>query len=195
HDEYAYLFASLDGWCLEGKRIVEIKCPQEPKDHRIALEGRVPDKYWPQVQHALFVSGAEQLDYVSYRQQQGVIIPVLPDPPFMKQLREAEETFWDWVCSDTFPMPTGDLIGEGDPIWETAIDDYLSAQDIKRQAEAKERRAKLELMRYMGKANAASIKGCGFTVTLRIRKPYMRRPIPAIKVEEGLLLEVHHNPD
>jgi putative phage-type endonuclease len=57
---------SLDGSCDDFTGIVEIKCP-EHEAHFEALEsGKIPGDYFRQVQHAIFVSGAEWCDWFSY---------------------------------------------------------------------------------------------------------------------------------
>lgn len=58
-----FLIASLDGW--NGSEVLEIKCPGG-KDHAIAVQGNIPEKYFPQLQHQMLVTGADVCHYVSY---------------------------------------------------------------------------------------------------------------------------------
>ena len=65
-DQHAWMGASLDGISTCGRYIVEIKCPGEGT-HSKARAGRVPDYYYPQLQHQLAVTGCEKVFYYSYR--------------------------------------------------------------------------------------------------------------------------------
>lgn len=62
---------SLDGHVSDdgGERIVgivEIKCPKTTTHLDYLLAGVVPDDYFPQAMHNLWISGAEWLDFVSF---------------------------------------------------------------------------------------------------------------------------------
>lgn len=57
---------SLDGYINDFAGIVEIKAPR-PANHFEVLKARsVPDRYLPQVTHALWITGAQWADYVSF---------------------------------------------------------------------------------------------------------------------------------
>ena len=73
HPEYEYLRASLDGLCEVGqKAILEIKVPGK-EVYQMAKDGQVHPKYVWQLEHQLFVSGAEvaffYVYYVNKREQ------------------------------------------------------------------------------------------------------------------------------
>jgi putative phage-type endonuclease len=103
HKVYPFMRASLDGYNAEKNFALEIKCPGK-KDHEDALNGRVPEKYWPQVQHILAITGGE-LDYYSYSNKRGVAVRVRPDLEYIKKLIEEETKFWNLVVSRTPPEP------------------------------------------------------------------------------------------
>lgn len=68
-DYYSWMRASLDGRNKKNKKkIIEIKLVGNKINpfHDIAKTGKVPDCYYPQVQHALHVSQAEICYYLSY---------------------------------------------------------------------------------------------------------------------------------
>lgn len=98
HEAFRFLRASLDGWNTTERKALEIKCPGK-KDHQLALEGVVPEKYFPQLQHLILVSGARSLDYFSYRDRSGVIIEVMPDLEYIQRLLVQEFAFWGMVQS------------------------------------------------------------------------------------------------
>jgi len=100
--EIPYLRASLDGFNKEKSRVLEIKCPGE-KDHAIALEGKIPEKYKWQLVHQLMVTKAREAHYFSYREKKGVIVVMTRDPKLEAELRRAEIGFWALVKSNTPP--------------------------------------------------------------------------------------------
>lgn len=94
-----WMRASLDGVTLCGGIITEIKCPGMD-DHTVACDGDVPDKYWPQCQHNLAVSGASLCLYASWSPEKGAaigrplaIVEVRPDQQYIARLIAEEEAF------------------------------------------------------------------------------------------------------
>ncbi len=67
HDTFDFLKASLDGWDAAEGIIQEIKCPNK-YDHADALDGKVPQKYVPQLFHQFIVSSGKckSVHYISY---------------------------------------------------------------------------------------------------------------------------------
>lgn len=100
HKDWPFLKASLDGYNAEKNIALEIKCPGK-KDHLVAQGGFVPEKYKPQLQHLLLVTGAERIDYYSYREDSDpVLIPVEPDRTYIQTLMAKEFAFWGQVVAD-----------------------------------------------------------------------------------------------
>lgn len=100
HEQYAWLLASLDGLDLWGALAVEIKAPNVDC-HQQALDGQVPERYRPQVQHILLVSRAQRCDYVSYSEHRAyegderlAIVPVEPEPSYQELLLWRLWSFW-----------------------------------------------------------------------------------------------------
>jgi len=85
--------ASLDGLSRCGK-VVELKCPGE-KTHAIALSGKVPEYYIPQLQHIMSVLNMPMIDYCSFRDGECVIIQVLRDDEYIENMIKEEEKFYD----------------------------------------------------------------------------------------------------
>ena len=102
HVEYPYLRASLDGYNAEHKIILEIKCPSE-KDHALAKTGVIPDKYYPQLQHQLLVTGANAVHYYSYDGIRGEKVVCLPDRDYIFTLLDQLKKFWWLVETLTAP--------------------------------------------------------------------------------------------
>lgn len=102
HDRLNWMCASFDGITLEEDAIVEIKCPGK-KDHSVALNGMVPDKYMPQLQHQLFISGLNFAYYYSFDGCKGIILEVKRDQEFIDKLIEKEFEFWHCLVTLTPP--------------------------------------------------------------------------------------------
>ncbi len=105
HTSRNWMRASLDGLSADGEVALEIKCPGAA-DHEIALAGAVPEKYVPQLQHLLAVSGARVCHYWSYRDGGGALVEVVPDRAYARRLVERELEFWRHVLADRRPQPT-----------------------------------------------------------------------------------------
>ena len=104
HGTHRWMRGSLDGISADGGVVLEVKCPGAA-DHGVALGGRVPEKYVPQLQHLLAVSGAEVCHYWSYRAGAGALIEVTPDHGYIRSLIERERRFWRHVLEGRRPQP------------------------------------------------------------------------------------------
>lgn len=105
HINYPFIRASLDGFNKERNAILEIKCPGK-EDHATAVAGFVPDKYYPQLQHQILVTGADRVYYYSYDGEKGVTVEVRPDVNYCRDLLEKEIAFWDLVQNKIAPPLT-----------------------------------------------------------------------------------------
>lgn len=105
HPQLPFMRASLDGWNAETRTVLEIKCPGVA-DHEKALAGEVPEKYRPQIQHQLFVTGAAEAIYFSYHPEhttRRALVRVKPDVDYIKALLDKMMKFWKCVQNDTAP--------------------------------------------------------------------------------------------
>ena len=104
-DEFPQLKCSLDGLDLFGETIQEIKCPGE-KAHEIAVSGKVPGYYIPQIQYGMSITRAARCQYVSYRpehKQPLVIFYIERDDDYIANMRKKVLEFWECVLSRTPP--------------------------------------------------------------------------------------------
>jgi predicted phage-related endonuclease len=104
HDKYEFLKVSLDG--MNGKVGLEIKCPSSPKDHDLAAQGQIPEKYYWQLVHQAHVADLEYIDYMSYFRGHHVILRFDRILKSEKELVKTELEFWDMVKSKTPPEAT-----------------------------------------------------------------------------------------
>jgi predicted phage-related endonuclease len=102
HPQFPWMRASLDGWNAAERVVLEIKCPGKV-DHELALEGKVPEKYYPQLQHQIFVANAERADYYSFDGERGICIQVKLNGEWFKDYFLKAMAFWEMVQTDTPP--------------------------------------------------------------------------------------------
>lgn len=102
HPTIDWMIASLDGIDNEETTIVEIKCPGR-KDHELAKEGKIPEKYYPQLQHQMVVCSLPEAHYFSYDGQSGILLTIKRDDLFIERMMEEEERFW--YCMRDFTPP------------------------------------------------------------------------------------------
>jgi len=110
HPKLSFMRASLDGWNEEKKIVLEIKCPGKD-DHEKAKNGEVPEKYYPQLQHQLFVTGASLAYYYSYTEDEnkngiGYLVEVEPNKEYIAELLDKMMKFWKCVQGDIEPELT-----------------------------------------------------------------------------------------
>ena len=114
HKSHDWMMASLDGMDLEQKNIVEIKCPGKI-DHELALSGKVPDKYYPQLQHQMEVCELDIAYYFSFDGEKGTVLNIKRDDSYIKRMVEKEKEFFE--CMQNFIAP------------ETNERDYIKTDD------------------------------------------------------------------
>lgn len=88
------IIASLDGYRSNegGITIAEIKCPGS-ETHLLALEGKIPPNYYPQLQHQMDVVGVDTMLYVSFDGTDGVILLCHRDEEYCQKLFQEELAF------------------------------------------------------------------------------------------------------
>jgi len=117
HPNTPWIRANLDGIDMDNKIVVEIKCPGV-KDHAVAVNKMVPEKYYPQCQHQLLATGLSGMYYFSFYGNEGVIVEVARDKNYIDKLLETESKFWDHVVRGIPP--------------ELTEDDYICMEDNKK---------------------------------------------------------------
>lgn len=167
HPDIPYMMANFDGISEDHKIAVEIKCPGE-KDHLLAKEGMVPEKYMPQLQHQLAVIGVNQLHYFSYRDGDTVLIEVGRDESYIKKLIVEERKFWKCVENLTPPpLSERDCDQRNDLAWAQAAASWAEANAELAQAKEKERICRDTLVTLAGNKNTI---GQGVRVQRVLRK-------------------------
>jgi len=96
HEEYDWCSASLDGLEINHTAFVEIKCPGE-KNHSLAKEGKVPEQYYPQIQHQFACTGLNTGFYFSYDGYEGCVVEVERNDKYIQEMLEREFEFWNLI--------------------------------------------------------------------------------------------------
>lgn len=97
--QIGFCFSDIGAGCspdglIEDNGILEIKCPLSSTHIEYLLNGKLPSTYYQQVQGALFITGREWLDFISY--YPGIkpfIIRVTPDEDFQQALERELKSF------------------------------------------------------------------------------------------------------
>lgn len=167
HKEIKWMGCSLDGIDPEGRHIAEIKCPNK-EDHSIALSGRVPEKYIPQLQHQMEVCQVDMSYYFSFDGKEGVLVIIYRDDNYIKKLIKKEENFWECLQSLEPPeLIERDFIVKTDQSWcEAASEWNLISRQLK-ELEAKEKAAKESLVAMSSNQNCI---GAGVKLSRVLRK-------------------------
>lgn len=183
-----WAMASLDG-INERNEILEIKCPGE-KDHSIALSGKVPDHYYPQLQHQMYVCDSQKAFYFSFDGMDGVIVEVFRDDEYIEKMIIEEKKFYDCLINKTPPEPSeGDYIERNDQLWQQCASKWRSITSSIKELEKEEEELRKQLVFLSGESNT---KGGGISLCQIQRKGNVQYDkIPELK---GLDLEIYRKP-
>ena len=158
--------ASLDGMTLDGKLIVEIKCPMRGRQSELwqrVAAGEVPQHYALQIQHQLMVSGAELAHLWVFDGHDGILCTVQRSESIMEEIRASWDAFQQFIDTDSPPpLSDADTVLRGDSEWSAAAADYLSA---KREAESATARLDAVKERLAGLCQHPREQGAGVSVT------------------------------
>lgn len=91
--DYNYLGASLDGMSKCSSFILEIKC-NGPRNHGLAKEGHIPDYHLYQMFHQLICTRSEKCFYLSYTEDEKIVIELCLEPEFEKYYIPIAKEFW-----------------------------------------------------------------------------------------------------
>ena len=166
HATVPYMMASMDGISDDGKIAVEIKCPGD-KDHALASQGIVPEKYYPQLQHQLEVCGLDKIYYFSFNKSSQHLIEVKRDDKYIKKMMEKEAEFYECLQSFIAPKCSDNAVIRNDDIWTTVAKDWSA---VKTQLDALEKREASLRQSLSEMAGEFTTSGAGVRVTKVVRK-------------------------
>lgn len=167
HNEHPWMMATLDGIDLDEKTILEIKCPGA-EDHGKALQGQIPDKYFPQLQHQLEVCEIEKGFYFSFDGKAGVLLEFYRDDKYIKKLISIEKEFY--LCMQDMNPPAlteRDYQTIESPEWGKLASQWREINSQLSALEKEEKRLREGLISLCGSQNSA---GAGVKVARFLRK-------------------------
>lgn len=160
-----WTMASLDG--ISENEILEVKCPGE-RDHAIALSGKIPDHYYPQLQHQMWVCNSSKAYYFSFDGIDGVIVEIKRDDAYIEKMIEEERKFYDCLINRTPPEPAeSDYIERNDQDWEELASQWKACVETLKEWEKKEADLREELILLSGERSS---RGAGITLSQVQRK-------------------------
>lgn len=162
-----WAMASLDGINSLGNIIVEIKCPG-PKDHSVAISGKVPDHYYPQIQHQIWVCNTQMAYYFSFDGADGVIVKVSRDDAYIEKMVVEELKFYECIKKKTPPeISEGDYVQRSDLLWEQCALKWKHLNTAIKEMEKEEEDLRKQLIFLSGESNS---KGAGISLCQVVRK-------------------------
>jgi putative phage-type endonuclease len=184
-----WAMASLDGMNPWEDQIVEIKCPGE-KDHATALSGKVPEHYYPQIQHQLWVTGLDEANYFSFDGVDGMNLKVKRDDEYIEKMIEEERKFYECLMSRTPPpVAENEYIEREDREWEEFASRWRLVTDSIKELEREEELLRSQLVQLSGQYNT---KGSGVALCQINRKGTVDyAKIPEL---QGVDLEAYRKP-
>lgn len=141
-----WMMASYDGfYVIPGpgsqsiKVCLEIKLANQ-EDHECVKSGKVPTKYYPQVQHQIEVIDADKAYYLSWRDEDPVLITVDRDDAYIDDMVKKERKFWQGLQNlDPPEMTDRDHIKMTDPSVLQMVKEWKELQPaVKRAKELRE---------------------------------------------------------
>lgn len=175
YDDADYIRVSMDHWNPNTRHAAEFKAPMTLEGHRKCKEA-VPYHYWVQVQHELQVMDAATLDFVSWYQGDGIIVPVERDDDFwLMTLLPAIQEFWRRVQENSWPKPDGEAV-DTSPEWANAADRFINAKAVHKEFDGVKQRAEAALRRM---AVAKTTTGGGIRASWVAYKPRWEAKISA----------------
>lgn len=118
HPDNPIFRASCDGVNHDEQLLIEIKTAGK-EDHELAINGKVPDKYYPQCQWLMMVFGYDVLRYISYNEsldQHFALVTVRGDEKYQTMLKEKAIEFWKLVESKTPPESDEEVITDNEAV-------------------------------------------------------------------------------
>lgn len=161
-----WAMASLDGRDQLGL-ILEIKCPGE-RDHQLAKDGKVPDHYYPQLQHQMWVAGTCMVYYYSFDGVDGVVVKVLRNEEYIQAMIPKLYEFYLCIKNKTPPEPDeNDYIEKDDDLWKQCALKWMETQQQIKSLEKEADELKQRLIFQSGGYNA---RGAGLSICQVTRK-------------------------
>lgn len=146
-DKYEWMMASLDAINVFATIAVEIKCPGQVS-HQKALEGLIPECYFAQLQHQMYVAKLNKIYYFSYRSDLDfILLECARDDFYIKRMIDKEIEFVTCMKSMIEPELTEmDFEAKSDIGWIILSNEWKSIQRSKKEVLEREEQVRKELI-------------------------------------------------
>lgn len=142
HKTLDWMIASLDGLSEDQTEMVEIKTGGRHL-WDLALQGKIPEYYKPQIQHQLAVTDLPFAYYYAYDGMDGITIEVPRNEEFIEAMIDMESKFWKRMQDfDPPPMPEDKYVQNNSPRLEQLIEELRHI----RKAASREKEIKEEII-------------------------------------------------
>lgn len=167
HSQNEWAIASLDGYNAENNVIIEIKnCSL--KDHKVAKEGLIPEKYIPQVQWQMYCVNTLDAYYCSCHKGDLVIVAVNFNTLFIEKAFGLAYEFHNNLMEYSAPAHSEkDHIEINDPEFSQFAQQWSNAKEVLDEAKRQEEYFKKKLIEFTDDGNA---QGFGVRLTRVERK-------------------------
>lgn len=179
--EYDWMIASLDGYQPamgdQEAYAAEIKTAGK-EDHALAKSGKIPPKYYPQLQHQMKVNGLRSMYYISENGGDKCVVTVPRDTRYISALVAKELKFIE--MRDSFIIPKSDAPDYKDLLDDTLLEllnKYNKENEILKNAKKSVDDIKLQIIQHSGDQNVK----CG---NYYITKSSARGAIDYEKIDE-----------
>jgi len=177
HDTIEFLSYSSDGYDEYNDILIEIKCGTRA-EHEGVRRGIIPDKYYPQLQHALLVTGMQEIYYVSHNSGETIYSIVERDEAYISKMLVEHRKFH--YCMDMEEGPEIDEVHRkslkkeyitiDNPVFKELAFNWQLLQVSKKNLADREDELKKAIIEYCENENT---KGFGITVTKVIKSGYV----------------------
>lgn len=168
HPSLNWMMASLDGVNHKNKIILEVKCTRNLTEHEETKLGKVPKKYYAQLQHQIECCGFDGAYYQSYHNGESAITEVSKDQKFIEEMVEADYKFWKSLQDfDPPDYDFRDFKQMNNVDWEIYATRWKSTVATIKKLEQEEEDLRKQLIQMAGNENAV---GFGVKLSKIIRK-------------------------
>ncbi len=185
--DHPYMRVSLDGWNVEEREVLEIKCPGK-STLEMAKEGKVPAHYAAQIQYQLYVADGKRCFYYPYDVEAKAAYPVivLPDEAFMADMVPKVINFWKLVQRKQPPALT-------DEDWHPIPDSMMKLCELWKMEYKMDKRAATKTReRIMTQINKPKMRGFGVKAMWSTKKDGSAQFRLYIEKEGGITSDAPH---
>lgn len=165
--KHDFMMASMDGISECRKLAVEIKCPGKI-DHEKAMDGIIPEKYYPQLQHQMEVCGLGMMFYFSFNGTSGKVLEIERDDDYITKMIKEETKFFS--CLQNLEEPgliDRDFELRDDEEWTYEAKEWFETKKMIDHLQLKEENHRKRLIFLSGSNN---VKGAGIRLSKHIRR-------------------------